>query len=136
MRNVSIFKRKSIKMINQTMNKKMNKQFNNIDGRYMGLNAVCGKKLLHYGLAFTICVFGIIEPAHADWFKVADIKTNLIKPIYDLVNDNLGFIAFAVGGATTFLTRGQDMYQKGIAFGVGSLGTAGSVKLAQTVLSL
>ena len=84
----------------------------------------------------TICTIGFIAPAQADWFKVADIKANLIVPIYTLVNENLGFIAFAVGGATTFLVRGQDMYQKGIAFGVGALGTAGAVKLAQTVLHL
>lgn len=84
----------------------------------------------------TICTFGFIAPTQADWFNVANIKTNLITPIYDLVNNNLGFIAFAVGGATTFLARGQDMYQKGLAFGVGSLGTAGAVKLAQTVLHL
>ena len=84
----------------------------------------------------TICVLGCINPAYADWFKVGDIKNNLITPIYTLVNDNLGFVAFAVGGASTFLVRGQDMYQKAIAFGIGSLGTAGAVKLAQTVLHL
>ena len=85
---------------------------------------------------FAMCLFGFIAPAHADWFKVGDIKANLITPMYTLVNDNLGFVAFAVGGAATFLARGQDMYQKGMAFGVGSLGTAGAVKLAQTVLHL
>jgi hypothetical protein len=84
----------------------------------------------------TICTFSFIAPAQADWFNVANIKANLITPIYTLVNENLGFIAFAVGGATTFLVRGQDMYQKGIAFGVGALGTAAAVKLAQTVLHL
>ncbi len=83
-----------------------------------------------------ILMIGFIEPTYADWFKVADIKTNLITPMYTLVNDNLGFVAFAVGGAATFLARGQDMWQKAIAFGVGSLGTAGAVKLAQTVLHL
>lgn len=83
-----------------------------------------------------ICIFGCINPAYADWFKVADIKANLITPIYTLVNDNLGFVSFAVGGASTFLARGQDMYQKAIAFGIGSFGTAGAVKLAQTVLHL
>ncbi len=84
----------------------------------------------------TICTFSFIAPAQADWFNVGNIKNNLITPIYTLVNENLGFIAFAVGGATTFLVRGQDMYQKGIAFGVGALGTAAAVKLAQTVLHL
>jgi hypothetical protein len=83
-----------------------------------------------------ISVIGFIEPAYADWFNVGDIKTNLITPIYTLVNDNLGFIAFAVGGGATFLARGQDMWQKAVAFGIGSLGTAGAVKLAQTVLHL
>lgn len=83
-----------------------------------------------------ICLFSFVSPAHADWFQVGDIKANLITPMYTLVNDNLGFVAFAVGGAATFLARGQDMYQKGVAFGVGSLGTAGAVKLAQTVLHL
>ncbi|PCI01058.1 MAG: hypothetical protein COB76_02145 [Alphaproteobacteria bacterium] len=94
-----------------------------------------------YNLGFTcymsiICFFGFISPAHADWFQVGNIKANLVTPMYNLVDENLGFIAFAVGGATTFLTRGQDMYQKAIAFGIGSLGTAGAVKLAQTVLHL
>ena len=84
----------------------------------------------------TICMIGFVSPAHADWFQVGNIRANLITPMYTLVNDNLGFVAFAVGGAATFLARGQDMYQKAIAFGVGSLGTAGAVKLAQTVLHL
>jgi len=84
----------------------------------------------------TICLVCFTSSAQADWFRVGDIKANLITPLYTLVNDNLGFVAFAVGGAATFLARGQDMYQKAIAFGVGSLGTAGAVKLAQTVLHL
>ena len=84
----------------------------------------------------TICIIGFIAPAQADWFQVGNIKNNLITPLYTLVNENLGFVAFVVGGASTFLVRGQDMYQKAIAFGVGSLGTAGAVKLAQTVLHL
>lgn len=92
-------------------------------------------KLFAFYLA-AICLVGFISPAHADWFKVGDIKQNLITPMYTLVNENLGYVAFAVGGAATFLARGQDMYQKGIAFGVGSLGTAGAVKLAQTVMNL
>jgi len=84
----------------------------------------------------TLCMVSSVSPAQADWFQVGNIKANLITPLYTLVNENLGFIAFAVGGAATFLARGQDMYQKAIAFGVGSLGTAGAVKLAQTVLHL
>lgn len=83
-----------------------------------------------------MCIFGIIFPAQADWFNVGNIKAGLITPMYNLVNDNLGFVAFAAGGATTFLARGGDMYQKGLAFGLGSLGTAAGVKLAQTVLHL
>jgi hypothetical protein len=83
-----------------------------------------------------ICTICFTTPAYADWFKVGDIKANLITPVYTLVSDNLGFVAFAAGGGATFLARGQDMWQKAIAFGVGSLGTAGSVKLAQTVLHL
>lgn len=94
-----------------------------------------GNKLFSFYLA-SMCLVGFISPAHADWFKVGDIKANLITPMYSLVNDNLGYIAFAVGGAATFLARGQDMYQKAVAFGVGSLGTAGAVKLAQTVMNL
>lgn len=117
---------------NTTQNKKPNKH------NYTDFDSArsCRRSWPHYTLAFSVCIFGLIEPAYADWFKVEDIKDNLITPVYSLVNANLGFIAFAVGGATTFLTRGQDMYQKGIAFGVGSLGTAGAVKLAQTVLDL
>ena len=98
-----------------------------------------GRLKKNFGLALcvsTICIIGFMEPAYADWFQVGNIRANLITPMYTLVNDNLGFIAFAVGGAATFLARGQDMYQKAIAFGVGSLGTAGAVKLAQTVLHL
>lgn len=99
---------------------------------------VMGLKKNYHAAIFigAICIVGFIAPAQADWFKVADIKQNLITPLYTLVNDNLGFVAFAVGGAATFLARGQDMYQKAIAFGIGSLGTAGAVKLAQTVLHL
>ena len=113
------------------------------------VNSVCAKSLSEKTTLFSyikrnswitlyvgICMLGCINPAYADWFKVGDIKNNLITPIYTLVNDNLGFVAFAVGGASTFLVRGQDMYQKAIAFGIGSLGTAGAVKLAQTVLHL
>lgn len=77
-----------------------------------------------------------VNTAYADWFQVGDIKTNLITPIYNLVNDNLGYIAFAVGGGATFLARGLDWWQKGMALGAGALGTAGAVKLAQTVLHL
>lgn len=83
-----------------------------------------------------ICIVCTASAAHADWFQVQNIKVNLITPVYTLVHDNLGFIAFAVGGVATFLARGQDMWQKAAAFGVGSLGTAGAVKLAQTVLHL
>lgn len=86
--------------------------------------------------AALVCALGVIEPAYADWFQVGNIKAALITPVYTLVNESLGYIAFAVGGIVTFLSRGQDMYQKGMAFAIGSLGTAGAVKLAQTVLHL
>jgi len=59
----------------------------------------------------------------ADWFKVEDIKDGMISPIYKLVNDNIGNLA-----------RGGDMYQRGVAFGVGALGTAGAIKLSQVVM--
>lgn len=86
--------------------------------------------------AFIICAASFPVAANADWFQVQNIQAQLITPVYTMVNDNLGYVAFAVGGAATFLARGQDMYQKGIAFGVGSIGTAAAVKLAQTVLHL
>lgn len=80
------------------------------------------------------CLFPSI--AAADWFNTAAVKTNLIDTTYRLVSENLGFIAFAVGGATTFLARGGDMWQKGMAFGAGSVGTAGAIKLAEAMLDL
>ena len=70
----------------------------------------------------------------ADWFQVEKIKDAMIGPIYGLVNDNIGKIATVVGLGTTFLARGGDMYQRGIAFGVGALGTAGAIKLSQVVM--
>jgi hypothetical protein len=99
-------------------------------------NSESTEKFLRLAGFFSLCMFGMVDTVYADWFQVGQIRTNLINPVYGLVNDNLGFIAFAVGGVTTFFARGQDMYQKGIAFGIGSLGTAASVKLAQTVLHL
>jgi hypothetical protein len=70
----------------------------------------------------------------ADWFKVEDIENGMISPLYKLVVDNIGKLAIAVGLGTTFLARGGDMYQKGMAFGVGALGTAGAIKLSQLVI--
>lgn len=70
----------------------------------------------------------------ADWFKVEDLEAGMISPLYKLVNNNIGKLAIAVGLVTTFLARGGDMYQKGVAFGVGSLGTAGAIKLSQLVI--
>jgi hypothetical protein len=70
----------------------------------------------------------------ADWFKVEDIENGMISPLYKLVVDNIGKLAMAVGLGTTFLARGGDMYQKGMAFGVGALGTAGAIKLSQLVI--
>lgn len=81
-------------------------------------------------------VFAFSHPVYADWFNVGEIKTNIIAPIYTLAVENVGLIAFAVGGLTTFIARGQDMWQKALAFGLGSIGTAGAVKVAQTVMHL
>lgn len=82
----------------------------------------------------SICSMAIIDPAYADWFQVDQVKGNLITPVYKLVDDNLGIMAFAMGGIGLVLARGMDMWQKALAFGAGSLGTAGSIKLAKTVL--
>ena len=83
-------------------------------------------------------VIAVVMSGHsalaADWFKVEDIKDGMISPLYKLVNDNIGKLAIAVGLGTTFLARGGDMYQKGVAFGIGSLGTAGAIKLSQLVI--
>ena len=87
-------------------------------------------------LLITICTVGFIEPAYADWFKVADIKTNLITPIFRLVYDNIAYIAFAVGAGGIFMARGQDMFEKAKNFGLGSVVTAGAIKLAETVMPL
>lgn len=74
--------------------------------------------------------------AYADWFNLQAVKTQLIDVAFKFVDDSIGFIAFAVGGACTFLTRGGDLLQKGMAFGAGSLVTAGGVKVAKTVMHL
>jgi hypothetical protein len=95
---------------------------------------LCSSNAIYCLAVIYVCC--LAHPAYADWFQVQNIKTNLITPVYGLVHENLGFIAFAVGGMATFLARGQDMWQKATAFGIGSLGTAGAVKLAQTVLHL
>ena len=94
------------------------------------------KNLTIAGYLSVIASVCYISPANADWFQVANIRNELITPVYSLINDNLGYIAFAMGGATTFFARGGDFWQKGLAFGVGSLGTAGAVKIAQAVLHL
>ena len=103
--------------------------------RYEELKA----KLVIYGKAGVyLGIIGFVMSGHsalaADWFKVEDIKDGMISPLYKLVNDNIGKLAIAVGLGTTFLARGGDMYQKGMAFGLGSLGTAGPVKLSQIVM--
>jgi hypothetical protein len=83
-------------------------------------------------------VIAVVMSGHsalaADWFKVEEIKDGMISPLYKLVNDNIGKLAIAVGLGTTFLARGGDMWQKGMAFGLGSLGTAGAIKLSQIVI--
>jgi len=83
-----------------------------------------------------ICLFGFASPVYADWFQVQNVKAALIKPVFDMINDSLGYIAFAAGAGSTFLAKGMDGWQKAVAFGAGALGTAGAVKLAQTVLHL
>ena len=47
-----------------------------------------GRLKKNLGLALyigTICTVGFIAPAQADWFQVANIKNNLITPLYTLV---------------------------------------------------
>ena len=77
-----------------------------------------------------------IEPALADWFNTDNVKVRLIDKSYNFIDNNLGYIAFAVGGASTFLARGGDFWQKGMAFGAGALGTACSVVAAKALLGL
>ena len=77
-----------------------------------------------------------IQTAHADWFQVQDVRANLITPIYNVVNENLGVLAFAVGGIATIFARGQDLWQKATAFAAGSVGFAGAVKVSQLFLDL
>jgi len=102
--------------------------------RYKELKA----KLVIYGKAGAyLGVIAVVmsgNTAYAGWFEVEKIKDAMIAPIYGLVNDNIGKIATVVGLGTTFLARGGDMYQRGIAFGVGALGTAGAIKLSQVVM--
>lgn len=96
--------------------------------------AVSSKSYVKACVVASVCSLAIINPVYADWFQVDQVKGNLITPIYNLVDENLGIMAFAMGGMGLVLTRGMDMWQKALAFGAGSLGTAGSVKLAKTVL--
>ena len=116
---------------NQKNNDNISKNLKTLDKK-----VILKKWVYAIGISSVIGTVCFVNAAYADWFKVGDVKANLITPVYGLVNDNLGFVAFAVGGAATFLARGKDMYEKGLAFGIGSLGTAGAVKLAQTVLHL
>ncbi len=103
--------------------------------RYKKLKA----KLVIYGKAGAyLGIIGFVMSGQsalaADWFKVEDIENGMISPLYKLVNNNIGKLAIAVGLGTTFLARGGDMWQKGMAFGLGSLGTAGAIKLSQLVI--
>ena len=82
-----------------------------------------------------ICIFGFAPSAYADWFQVQNVKAALITPVFNMVNDNLGYISFAAGAGSAFLAKGMDGWQRGVAF-MGAFGTAGAVKLAQTVLHL
>lgn len=103
--------------------------------RYKELKA----KLVIYGKAGAyLGIIGFVMSGQSalavDWFDVEKIKDAMISPIYKLVNDNIGKIATVVGLGTTFLARGGDLYQRGMAFGVGALGTAGAIKLSQVVM--
>lgn len=117
------------------INKKYQREKIMQSDRYKELKA---KLVIYVKAGAYLGIIGFVMSGHsalaADWFKVEDIKDGMISPIYKLVNDNIGKLAFAVGLGTTFLARGGDMYQKGIAFGVGALGTAGAVKVAQLVM--
>ena len=113
----------------------INKKKSMKNNRYKDIKnelVICAKAGAYLG------VIAIVMSGHsalaADWFKVEDIKDGMISPLYKLVNDNIGKLAIAVGLGTTFLARGGDMYQKGMAFGLGSLGTAGAIKLSQLVI--
>jgi|GEM_PF-4943081 len=96
--------------------------------------AISSKSYIKTCLLATTCSLAVIDPVYADWFAVDKVKENMITPVYKLVDENLGIVAFVMGGFGTYFTRGRDMYEKSIAFGLGSLGTAGAVKLAKTVL--
>lgn len=89
-------------------------------------------------IGYTTCIAIVISSssAYADWFQVQNVKAALITPVFNMINDILGYIAFAAGAGSAFLAKGMDGWQRGIAFGMGALGTAGAVKLAQTVLNL
>jgi hypothetical protein len=88
------------------------------------------------GYTACIAILASSSPAYADWFQVQNVKAALITPVFNMVNDNLGYISFAAGAGSAFLAKGMDGWQRGVAFGMGAFGTAGAVKLAQTVLHL
>ena len=88
------------------------------------------------GYTTCIAILASSSSAHADWFQVQNVKAALITPVFNMVNDNLGYISFAAGAGSAFLAKGMDGWQRGVAFGMGAFGTAGAVKLAQTVLHL
>ena len=112
----------------------INKEKSMKNNRYKDIKnelVICAKAGAYLGvIAFTMSS----NTAYADWFEVEKIKDAMIAPIYGLMKDNIGKIATVVGLGTTFLARGGDMYQRGIAFGVGALGTAGAIKLSQVVM--
>lgn len=108
----------------------MNKKLTTKQESYLKINLKAACYLAAIG------TIGFASPAYADWFNLANVKTNLIKPTYEFVDDVLGYIAFAIGGIATFFARGMDMWQKACAFGVGGLGTAAAVKLVGSVLHL
>lgn len=56
------------------------------------------KNLQFFCYVTAVCLISFSQPSYAEWFNVTEIRTNLITPVYTLVNENLGFVAFAVGG--------------------------------------
>lgn len=112
------------------------KSNNMVSNKYKNMkdNIVINIKAIGYTAC--IAILTTSTPAYADWFQVQNVKAALITPVFNMVNDNLGYISFAAGAGSAFLAKGMDGWQRGVAFGMGAFGTAGAVKLAQTVLHL
>lgn len=90
-----------------------------------------------YGLYLSMLILLFSSSnAYAELFNLSDIKTKIVDTTFDFVNQSIAVIAFAVGGACTFLARGGDLLQKGFAFGGGSLVTAASIKIAKISMDI